>query len=154
MEILLVDDEHMILNALRECVEEIFPKAKIDIFKDGLQAWEAASEKRYDLVITDILLRQMNGDELAGLICGKYPDTHILFETADLKCNLIRRGIQPERCIFKPFDVESVRQKTDKLHELPPFMPAVSKQTKQDDLTKKDMKNNKHMGFWHKLFKK
>lgn len=154
MEILLVDDEHMILNALRECVEEIFPKARIDIFKDGFQAWKAASEKRYDLVITDVLMLQMNGDELASLIHGKNPDTHILFETADLKCNLIRRGIQPERCIFKPFDVESIRQKTDMLYELPPFMLEVPKKTKQDDTPKKDMKNNKHMGFWHKFLKR
>lgn len=154
MEILLVDDEHMILNALRDCVEEIFPKAQIDIFKDGLPAWEAASRKKYDLVITDIIMRQMNGDELARHIHGIHPDTHILFETADLKSNLIRRGIQPERCIFKPFDVESIRQKTDRLYELPPFSIELPEKKNQGGISKTDEAKDKQPKFWQRLFGK
>lgn len=88
---------------MRLCeINKILPEAEVDAFKDGRYAWEAAQKSRYDLVITDIMMRFMHGDELAAKIHGLCPDIPILFETGESQSVLLERGIQLERCIYKP----------------------------------------------------
>lgn len=121
MRILLADDERYGMECLLDEVRSVFPDAWIDTFQDGIPALEAVRRKKYDLVITDISMPEMNGDELARKIHECSPNTQILFETGDSESNLKQRGIQLERCLLKPVADIDIRLKVDNLHKLPPF---------------------------------
>lgn len=149
LQILLADDEKLTRSALKSHIEKIFPSACIDMFEDGLPAWEAVQKKRYDLVITDLTMRQMDGNELALRIHEQYPDIEILFETGELARTMKEQGIQPERCIFKPFSVENIRETLEQLPKLPPFAIGLP-DTDADDRSEDDLRE----GFWKHWFRK
>ena len=48
---------------------------------DGVQAWEVFTQKKFDLVITDRAMPQMNGDQLAERIKQHSPNTPLIMLT-------------------------------------------------------------------------
>lgn len=126
MKFLLVDDEEMVLAELVYAVRAVRPDAEISAFQSGKEAWEAAQQTKYDVLITDIAPLEMKGAELANLIHEKYPDTQILFQTAELEMILLRSGYPVERCIYKPVNEKAMKEKLDMLDSLPPFAMASS----------------------------
>mgnify|MGYP000164073513 CR=1 FL=1 len=65
MKILIADDMEYARANIMELVKNIFPEAEIDAFSDGTHAWEAAKEREYDLLFTDVRMIRMHGPELA-----------------------------------------------------------------------------------------
>ncbi len=76
--IMLVDDEKDILDTVQPILES--QGYKVDAYRDGLEAFQAFSTNpdKYDLVITDIAMPQMTGDELALRIFKIRKDTPII----------------------------------------------------------------------------
>ncbi len=65
MKILIVDDEEIILEILKDDIEESFPGASVVCAVDGVAALELYNkEADFTLVITDIKMPRMNGLEL------------------------------------------------------------------------------------------
>ena len=120
MRILVVDDEKYSLKILVRKIREIMPDAVIDECEDGVHALEAIQYTGYNIVFIDIMMPAMQGKTLAEMIYGKYPDTQILFETGELEEEVLRLGIQTERCIYKPVATEELRKKIEHLDTLPP----------------------------------
>lgn len=155
MKILLADDERVLLHCLNDCVSAIFPNAELDLYEDGMAAWEMAQKKHYDLVITDLSMRRMNGDELAKRIYEKFPDTQILFVTGEPESTLKERGIPVERCVLKPYGVAEICEKTDHLEELPEFAighPKPKETDKENCTTEQPLTEKTRL--WKKLFGK
>ena len=132
MRILVAEDMEINRRAVVDEIKKILPEAEVDAFKDGRYAWEAAQKGRYDLVITDIMMRFMHGDELAAKIHGLCPDIPILFETGESQSILLERGIQLERCIYKPVRAVDIKTKLDELGMLPPFTISIPPKMKQE----------------------
>ena len=121
MQILLAEDDRYVLDYLEYEVKNICPDAFIDKFWDGMSALKATRIKKYDLVITDIIMRHVCGDELARHILKESPQTQILFETCESEKDIVKRGIPMERCIIKPFVKGDLEYKINNVQNLPLF---------------------------------
>ena len=62
--ILVVDDEKLIVQMYKTLIEDEFPECVVDAAFDGLEAYDCAIHKKYDLIITDHKMPFMTGFEL------------------------------------------------------------------------------------------
>ena len=123
MRILIADDMEYARANIMEMVKKIFPEAEIDTFSDGTHAWKAVKKREYDLLFTDVRMIRMNGSELAEKVAEKHPHTEIFFVTGEDKVELEQLGIDPKRCIFKPYVIEDMKKclKENKVFEFGGF---------------------------------
>jgi DNA-binding response OmpR family regulator len=66
-QILVVDDEHDIRLTLHTLLETL--GYSVDEAENGRVAYEKLKEKKYDLMMLDILMPEMTGFELLDLLC-------------------------------------------------------------------------------------
>lgn len=80
MDILIVDDEKDYCDVM----EMIFTSHgySVDSCFDGMEALEKMEMKNYDLVLTDLMMPNMDGSELLSRIKALYPKTEVIMMTA------------------------------------------------------------------------
>ncbi|MHC4346391.1 MAG: response regulator, partial [Planctomycetota bacterium] len=66
LSILIVEDEQKILTALKDFLE--FNGFKVTEAVDGLEAERAVAENRFDLILLDLMLPKISGEQL----CAKW----------------------------------------------------------------------------------
>lgn len=78
--ILVVDDELM----MRKLVEKILSRDgfQVALASDGREALSLLAERKFDIVISDIKMPEMNGFELLQAIKRDYPTTAVIMMTA------------------------------------------------------------------------
>ena len=69
--ILVADDEKNILSGLKATFE--LENYRVITAENGLEAWKAVNSNDVDLVITDLRMPLMTGDELVRKIAAAYP---------------------------------------------------------------------------------
>ena len=79
--ILIVDDEEDVCILLKRILEKHKPDYRVVTAPDGFIAIERLMKHRFDLVLTDWRMGDMDGLELAGVIRDMSPDTQILLMT-------------------------------------------------------------------------
>ena len=62
--VLIVDDSRSMLINLKEILKNKFPCEEIVPCKDGAEAWEKIQETKFDLILADMVMPNMSGDEL------------------------------------------------------------------------------------------
>lgn len=80
LSVLIVDDEELV----RKFVERVLREAgyQTATASDGPEALEVAAKlETFDLLVTDMMMPQMTGDELARRICVAKPDVKVLYLT-------------------------------------------------------------------------
>jgi PAS domain S-box-containing protein len=108
--LMVVDDEKSILFSTREILENC--GYSVSIFSDGQKAFDnfKSSPDQYNLVITDMNMPKMTGDELAVNILSLKPDMPILLCTGYsdriTKEDAKRLGVR--KYIQKPLDIEKL----------------------------------------------
>jgi two-component system, cell cycle sensor histidine kinase and response regulator CckA len=78
--VLIVDDE----PSVQKLVDRVLSDAgyATTVAGDGLEALEAASKMaQFDLLVTDVMMPQMTGDELARRLRAQYPSVKVLYLT-------------------------------------------------------------------------
>ncbi len=101
--LLIVDDE----ADIRDAVARHFRLSgyDADTAENGRQALEMLENHRYDVVISDIIMPEMNGPDLLRAIREQYPMIHVVMMTGHVELENVltcmRRGA--DTCIFKPF---------------------------------------------------
>jgi CheY-like chemotaxis protein len=111
--VLVVEDEVTILELLQTMLDQLgyavmtasSPQAALDLAK--------ACDGRIHLLITDVIMPEMNGRELAGRIRELYPEVRLLFMSgypADViaEQGVLDRGVQ---FIQKPFSMQDIAAK-------------------------------------------
>ena len=92
--ILVVDDEPEIFDIIRNIMKE--EKYKITFTDNGKDALKAIEKHRFDLVIADVFLPKMSGDEILLNIKKKAPQIPVLMITGlgdnELWIDLINKG--------------------------------------------------------------
>ena len=73
---MLVDDEMHVLRILRLSLEK--QGYEVDTFNNGEDALEALKRLKPDVLITDIEMPRMTGEELCKQVLIEYPDRNIL----------------------------------------------------------------------------
>jgi len=118
--ILLVDDEDIVRGLTRQILEE--SGYEIIEARNGIEAFSVFEKagSKIDLIITDIVMPQMDGRELAKRLATKYPSTRILFTTGYLDDETFHSEEREfdTNFIEKPFTSESLTQKVRELLDI------------------------------------
>ena len=77
IKILIADDEELILLAWKKELES--EGYKVITALNGKLAVDAAAKEKPDIVITDLIMPEMNGVEVCRKIKEMYPDTQVVF---------------------------------------------------------------------------
>lgn len=101
--ILLVDDDDLILKLLQKVLESW--EAHIEVALNGKEALSKLASRNYDLMICDIQMPEMNGQELFAHILENalLPPERIIFLTGD-KRTPVREFLDSSGCyyLYKP----------------------------------------------------
>lgn len=119
--ILLVEDDDMVRALSQELLEingyTVLPAA------NGNQGMQVCREfkGKIDLLITDVVMPEMNGRELAANFALLRPETRILFMSGYTDDAIVRHGVLEEKVMFlqKPFLPDSLARKTREVLDRP-----------------------------------
>ena len=108
--VLLVDDDHEMLIALKEGFQKYKDSFSILLASDGLKAVESLKKNTISLVVTDLKMPGMDGFELLAHIMEHYPDIPVIiitgYSTPEME-HLAREG-GAVGYIAKPFLIENL----------------------------------------------
>lgn len=62
--VLIVDDSRSMLINLKEILKNKFPCEEIVPCRDGVEAWQELQKTKFDLILADMVMPNMTGDEL------------------------------------------------------------------------------------------
>jgi CheY-like chemotaxis protein len=103
--VLVVEDE----DAVRNLIREILTKLGYNVLVSGNPAGALSLCERYagqiDLLMTDFIMPEMDGHELALRVLARRPDTRVLYMSGYAKESFARRGVKLPGSAFiaKPF---------------------------------------------------
>ncbi|MHB1012870.1 MAG: response regulator [Desulfobacteria bacterium] len=115
--VLLVEDS----EAVRAVVACMLESGGLTVLQapGGEEALELArrGEARIDLMLTDIVMPEMSGVELADLMEREHPDIRILFMTGYAEEGVVNEGVPEKRreCIGKPFTQEQITKRVRRI---------------------------------------
>jgi len=107
--ILLVDDEETIRYVLKEALAG--EGYKVDVARDAFQAMERFKEAPYDLIITDIKMRGMDGIQLIREVKKSDSDLKIVIITAYGSLETVKEAAKlgVVDMISKPFKIQEIK---------------------------------------------
>ena len=102
--VLVVDDEKLIVKGIRFSLEQ--DGMDVDCAYDGEEALEMAQEKKYDIILLDLMLPKMDGFEVCQQI-REFSNVPIVMLTAKVRIwirssalSMARTTISPNHLIF------------------------------------------------------
>ncbi len=115
--ILVVDDESIVLSLIRDALEDM--GYTITTADNGEQALRIMDESPVDLLLTDIRMPHMDGNELVRQARKKYPDIGVIYMTGYADLNSAKDAIKQGAYdyILKPFELTEIRQAISKAVE-------------------------------------
>jgi two-component system NtrC family sensor kinase len=109
--ILVVDDELVIIDVLYQALR--MDGHRVDTAINGATALRKMQAERYDLIISDLKMPGMSGQELYERISGEDPELarRIVFSTGDVVSSETRNFLERTgaRYVQKPFEIDSIR---------------------------------------------
>jgi YesN/AraC family two-component response regulator len=117
--ILLVDDEDLLREGVREILE--FSDFQVIEARDGIEALELFAVNNVDLVISDIVMPNMDGVDFVSRLRESFPDVPILTISGGSRVVSARFGL--DRALLsgakeswtKPFTAAQLLEKVNKL---------------------------------------
>jgi two-component system NtrC family sensor kinase len=108
--VLLIDDEAPLLEVLALALKR--RGYSVDTANDGTLALARLHRKKYDLILCDMNMPELNGSDLYRQIQGKYPELapRVVFTSGDI-LNLPDTGFLREtgsRLLTKPFELDEL----------------------------------------------
>lgn len=106
--ILVIDDEVMILDAIKIIFEDM--GYEVVIASDPVKGTEEALSRDFDLILTDIRMPVRNGAEITEAVLAKKPKARILCITAHPNDPLVVRAIKAGAVglLNKPFEIAKI----------------------------------------------
>ncbi len=108
LSVLVVDDDELSLDIYKEVFNGLFNK--VDTASDGQEAYDLwnIGNRKYDLIITDLIMPNMDGFELINKIRLKSPSQHIIVLSAIVDINEMRNIIELgiDGILVKPYNQE------------------------------------------------
>ncbi len=107
MRILFVDDEQNVLDGIQRSLFD--SDWDIETANSGRQALECFEEGAFDVIVSDMRMPGMGGEELLGEIEAKYPDTvRVVLSGQSDQAAALRSSFISHRWLDKPFDPEAM----------------------------------------------
>ena len=116
-EILIVDDEPVVGERLKAIIEK--DGHRVEAFVDPIAAVSRLMEKTYDIVITDIRMKQMDGIQIMEKVLEKSKRTRVIMITGYATLELAREALRKGAFDFiaKPFKLKEIRKAIDRARE-------------------------------------
>lgn len=106
--VVIIDDDELLL----EFLEEILSSNNFDVnaFGNPLEALKFLEKNSVDLVITDVKMNEMTGDEILKEVKAKYPDTGVIMITGFGNINHAVRALHKGAFdyVTKPFKAKDI----------------------------------------------
>ena len=111
LSILLVDDDELVRRTVVRMLR--LEGHEVTEAGSGAEALAALEPGPVDLVLSDVMMPDMNGCDLGRLIGRRHPGQRLLWYSGHVFTSLFASGICPEDLPFmqKPFTVELLRQR-------------------------------------------
>jgi DNA-binding NtrC family response regulator len=105
MKILVVDDEAGIREMLKKGLPQMGPFS-VEVARNGLEAIEKIEKDLFDMVVTDLMMPEMDGMELLKTIKGSQPELPVIMMTAhgSIEAAVTAIKIGADDFITKPID--------------------------------------------------
>ncbi|MBK5721689.1 response regulator [Dysgonomonas sp. Marseille-P4677] len=114
--ILIVEDNNDLQNFLKTSLQAQY---NIMVANDGMEAWDSIRKKLPDIVISDIMMPNMDGFELCRLIKSTYETSHtpiiLLTALTERDQELQGLGLGADDYLTKPFDMALLVQRIKSL---------------------------------------
>jgi CheY-like chemotaxis protein len=109
--ILIVDDDDSVCFVLYTALQKLAHICQVHVASSGEEALERLRESPFDLIITDLLMPGMKGQELTAAIRQKSPETVVIWITAHRspQTDEEARELAVYRCLDKPVSVAQIR---------------------------------------------
>ncbi len=107
--VLIVDDEEVIRNFLYEVFSEDY---EVSLASDGDEAIEKLKGNKFDLIITDLMMPNVSGEEVVKFACENEPTTKVIVISGFSSLHTVSQSINNGACAFlsKPFSIKEVQQ--------------------------------------------
>ncbi len=103
--ILVIDDERSIRNTLKEILE--YEKYKVEVAETGMEGIKLLEEQKFDIVLCDIKMPEMDGVEVLEKVVEKWPQLPVVMISGhgniDTAVDAIKKGAYD--FIEKPLDL-------------------------------------------------
>jgi DNA-binding NtrC family response regulator len=115
IQILILDDEKIVGERLKASLEK--DGHSIEIFTNPIEALENIERKKFNLVITDIRMAEMDGIQILETIKEKSFDTKVIMITGYATLEVARESLTKGAFDFisKPFKLKEIR---DAIHKV------------------------------------
>lgn len=109
LEILLLDDETIVGNRLGPALEKV--GYDVEVFEDPRKALNRVNEKEFDIVVTDIMMADVNGIQVLEEVQKKSARTKVIIITGYATVALAREAMDKGAfdMIAKPFSPNDLR---------------------------------------------
>lgn len=106
LKVLIVEDEQKLANLIRSSIKDLF--FKVVIAKDGMEGLKKFNSLKPDIIISDILMPNLNGLEMCKAI-KEQSNLPIIILSAHSQKEMLLQAIDIgiSKYFIKPFDIES-----------------------------------------------
>jgi DNA-binding NtrC family response regulator len=110
LEILVVDDEAIVCARLKPALEK--DGYVVETFTDSAQARKRLSEHKFDIVVTDIKMAEVDGMQLLTFAREKWPKTRVIIISGFATIDVTREAFQKGVCdvLAKPFKIRQLKE--------------------------------------------
>ncbi len=107
--ILIVDDEEVIRDFLYEVLCDDY---SISMAADGDEAIDKMGDGKYDLIITDMKMPRVSGEEVAKFAQENSPDTRVIIISGYASLYSVSQSVNSGATAFlsKPFSIQELMQ--------------------------------------------
>jgi two-component system cell cycle sensor histidine kinase/response regulator CckA len=111
--ILVVEDEESVRRMLVRALESAGYRVHSEPTPAAALAWAKAQGGAFDLLITDVVMPEMSGKQLAEFVTASFPRVRVLFISGYTENTIVHRGVLDEGVDFvaKPFSLPELRAK-------------------------------------------
>lgn len=118
--ILIVDDEEQVLFVWCSALQRLNNKIQVETARNGDEALHRIEQAPFDLVITDLRMPGLSGQELTRAIRNLRPELLVIWITAyrSVEIDAEAKRLEVICCLDKPLTVAQIRQVVPQMLEV------------------------------------